>query len=657
MKPTMTRRARSSGDAAPTFSDKDCALLTRYATKPKLFNEVPGEDASAFRDLRTRLTALVDLAASKYGGKVQMKPFTSILNPSGRTAKVLWACIYPQQSEGQQTNKSFSLQLALILLPDGAELSFCLGAGRADLKDEAEKGRNEQELEAVRAGLKSLRAEIMWSLEPSLRSTWHLRKKWFLRPEPVQDFTSILHWLAFAAADKGAGASISRYFSTSDIAANGDALVEAFFAASALFQPIFESVYLLSEPSSEPQPEALTRIREIEPPTATPVVPFARLDLRAIHADFAAALRESNLSFGADHDEFVRAFLASLATKRFLILTGLSGSGKTQIAMRFGEWMGDRRWRVIPVRPDWTGAEALFGYEDALLPMREGVRAWSVPNPLEFMLCAAADPDSPYLMILDEMNLAHVERYFADFLSGMETGQSCLPNLTKDDDGCWRPAREGESRIPIPSNLFVVGTVNIDETTYLFSPKVLDRANTIEFRVRTDDLQPTYRKPGPCRPGPSDLVQGFSAISVDDDWHLELPAPGAGAFAERMRQIHTILAADGFEFGHRVFYEATRFAAMLAAAGDAEPDHALDRQILQKILPRLHGSRRRLEATLCALALECVGPDGSSRSVDDKAPFDPMKPLPSPPSLPLSFEKIRRMVRSVRANQFTSFTE
>ena len=103
------------------------------------------------------------------------------------------------------------------------------------------------------------------------------------------------------------------------------------------------------------------------------------------------------------------------------------------------------------------------------------------------MLKAAQDRLHPHLLILDEMNLAHVERYFADFLSGMESRQPCLPNLVKDEDGCWRVSTMGPSRLPLPRNLWVIGTVNVDETTYMFSPKVLDRANVFEFRVSTDD--------------------------------------------------------------------------------------------------------------------------------------------------------------------------
>lgn len=419
------------------------------------------------------------------------------------------------------------------------------------------------------------------------------------------------------------------------------------------WQRLFPEMQVQRPTPSQEVAEPRDSLRAEDTPEDLSVSP--RLDFAAIHRDFSRALREAHLSLGADHDEVVRTFLVSLATKRFLILTGLSGSGKTQIAMRFGEWLGEAKWRVIPVRPDWTGAEALFGYEDALLPSLDGNRAWNVPEALQFMLTAARNPDHAHLLVLDEMNLAHVERYFADFLSGMETGQACLPNLQRDEgDGAWRLVPDAKPSIPIPQNLFVVGTVNIDETTYLFSPKVLDRANTIEFRVGTDDLHQTYRKPQPCKPGPRDLTRGFLALTTDDDWHLTTPAPGIQDFSDGMRRIHRILAEDGFEFGHRVFHEALRFASMFAATGELDPHRALDRQIMQKVLPRLHGSRRRLESTLSALGAECV-----QRQDDLQAAkrFDPVAELPAPARFPISLAKIRRMVRSLRANQFTSFTE
>ncbi len=374
--------------------------------------------------------------------------------------------------------------------------------------------------------------------------------------------------------------------------------------------------------------------------------------------DFSEKLRLSNIDFGSQHENRVRAFVASLLTKPFVILTGLSGSGKTQIAIRFGEWLGSDRLHVAAVRPDWTGAEALFGYEDALRPATEGRAAWAVPKPLEFILKAVEDPQNPHVLLLDEMNLAHVERYFADVLSGMESGQPCIPNLVREADGNWRVKPNSPDQIILPNNLFVIGTVNVDETTYMFSPKVLDRANTFEFRVTTEDLAGHYLKPEPCEAGSPELTQGFLAIAKDNDWHNKQTYSETDKLSEELRNIHQILSPHGFEFGHRVYYEAQRFASIYEAAGSGSVEDILDRVLIQKILPRLHGSRRRLESLIKELAHYCY--DLSMPTASTAAP-DTIFALESSnlndSSLPNSFEKLTRMLRSLRANQFTSFTE
>jgi hypothetical protein len=376
-----------------------------------------------------------------------------------------------------------------------------------------------------------------------------------------------------------------------------------------------------------------------------------------IHTVFAEALQEANLDFGSSHEEVTRSFLASLATKRFVILTGLSGSGKTQIALKFGEWLGPDNHLLVPVRPDWTGAEALFGYQDALAPILEERPAWHVDRALKFMIRAARNPGAPFALILDEMNLAHVERYFADALSGIESGEEMLPNLTKENDGYWRIPKGEQSHLAFPKNLFVIGTVNVDETTYLFSPKVLDRANTFEFRVRTEDLTEEAKKPSVCAPGDPRMGAALLQMSQDDTWQVNHPHPELTDFTARLRDLHRILARAGFEFGHRVFYEAIRFAAMLNAAGESSFLKALDLQVLQKVLPRLHGSRRKLEATLIDVSHFCYDLTIATSRSESTETFDPTATTPSTPQLPRSFEKLRRMTEAVRANQFTSFTE
>jgi len=374
--------------------------------------------------------------------------------------------------------------------------------------------------------------------------------------------------------------------------------------------------------------------------------PSATVDLKGIVTSFAQALRESHINFGNRHEEVVRTFLASLAAKRFVILTGLSGSGKTQLAIRFGEWLGAGHSRVIPVRPDWTGPEQLLGYEDALLPLVGAQRGWFVPDALSFILKAAGDPATPYLLVLDEMNLAHVERYFADVLSGMESDEACIPNLVKEK-GTWLVKVAAPDKIPFPDNLFLVGTVNVDETTYAFSPKVLDRANTLEFRVSATDLDPHAQKPRKCQPGPDNLVSRFLEVSRDSNWHLSHVPAEFDTFKSHLFALHTILADGGFEFGHRVFYEAIRFASIINAAGVGDSSEALDLFVLQKILPRLHGSRRNLEPTLNAL-------EGFAR---DPNAIDANRDPVTAPTLRRSHVRIVRFKRILNANQFASFSD
>jgi len=398
--------------------------------------------------------------------------------------------------------------------------------------------------------------------------------------------------------------------------------------------------------------QLLSRFDELREAAGAPEIePAEGSDLSDIYNAFRTAVADSGLLMPAER---VRAVLAALAAKPFVILSGLSGSGKTQLALRLGEWFGageTERSLVVAVRPDWTGPESLFGYEDALRPLSsDGRPAWHVPDTLEFILAALRDPDHPYLLLLDEMNLAHVERYFSDFLSGVESGKAILPNL-KVDQGAWRQRTEGAARVELPANLFVVGTVNVDETTYLFSPKVLDRAFTFEIRTATEELTADLKKPAAVPSADDSLLQSFARISQDSSWHLEHPHPGRDALASSLAQLHAALSESGDEFGHRVIYESLRFGAMLAAAGEPDINAALDQIVLLKMLPRIHGSRRRVEPVLRRLARFTENPQASTAELDLETP------LASTIRLPRSRAKIDRMTRVLHANQFVSFSE
>lgn len=207
-------------------------------------------------------------------------------------------------------------------------------------------------------------------------------------------------------------------------------------------------------------------------------------------------------------NHLIYRFTSSLLTKPFVILTGLSGSGKTKIAQTFATWISESKeqYTIVPVGADWTNREPLLGYPNSLdrnhyvLPESGGLKILIAAfhnyrdNGEDISKC------KPYFLILDEMNLSHVERYFADFLSAMESGDHI--KLYADGKRSWKIDANGnydpqfhvEQQIKLPPNLFIIGTVNIDETTYMFSPKVLDRANTIEFRISDDDMESFFKK-------------------------------------------------------------------------------------------------------------------------------------------------------------------
>jgi 5-methylcytosine-specific restriction protein B len=206
-------------------------------------------------------------------------------------------------------------------------------------------------------------------------------------------------------------------------------------------------------------------------------------------------------------------------------------------------------------------------------------------------------------------------------------------------DGKWLE-RDGSRRIPLPRNVTVVGTVNIDETTYLFSPKVLDRAFTFEFRVADSDLDPEIRRPGPSEAASDAILASLVAYQQHDDWQFDHPHPQRDGLAEDLRELHRILSPAGLEFGHRVMYEALRFASLLGAASGLGRDEALDATALTKVLPKIHGSRQRLQPVLEALIAFAEGsPDASEHR------------------LPTTAAKVRRMLNVLLEAQFVSFTE
>jgi 5-methylcytosine-specific restriction protein B len=342
------------------------------------------------------------------------------------------------------------------------------------------------------------------------------------------------------------------------------------------------------------------------------------LDLTTILVNGEAGIKDAGLALEAG--QFGR-LSAALLTKRFVILTGLSGSGKTKLAHAFAAWIAesDAQYRVVAVGADWTTNENLLGYQDALRPE---IYRKPTNGALDLMLRARDDATRPYFLILDEMNLSHVERYFADMLSAIESGEPiALHSATEDLPGGDDDTLHVPPRLALPKNLFIVGTVNVDETTYMFSPKVLDRANVIEFRATAEQIESFLDDPQPIRMAAlahkgAGYGTAFVAAAAGTAPALaELPTSihpnGAQCAADlkaRMVEAFKALAPIGAEFGFRTAHEIARFMAFHATLTGPgwQFSAALDAQVYQKLLPKLHGSERRLGPVLKALAEFCT---------------------------------------------------
>ena len=268
-------------------------------------------------------------------------------------------------------------------------------------------------------------------------------------------------------------------------------------------------------------------------------------------------------------------------------------------------------FKLIPVGANWTDNTNIIGYHNVITGEYNQTPAYKL------IKTAQNDINNPYFLILDEMNLSHVERYFADFLSAIESGERI-------------PLYGNDETLKLPDNLFIIGTVNIDETTYMFSPKVLDRANTIEFdtllaedymtiELKDDDfggdiyyLQSPLTDSDISNLNIIELKDKLSQISCDENNLGDI-------LAKELTEFQKILKGSGFGFGFRVINEILRFM-VVAWKYENSPnewdnwERYFDAQIKQKILPKLHGSEKAIGNVLTNLFNLCLIDRGNNEN-------------------------------------------
>lgn len=292
-------------------------------------------------------------------------------------------------------------------------------------------------------------------------------------------------------------------------------------------------------------------------------------------------------------------------------------------------------YKIIPVGANWTENRHIVGYYNVITNEYQDTPAYQ-------LIKQANESSEPHFLILDEMNLSHVERYFADFLSAIESGEK-IPLY-------------GEEELTLPENLFIIGTVNVDETTYMFSPKVLDRANVIEFETysASDYMNDNINLSSPSgnieyleNPlagneirsyGIDELREIFSDVTVDDEPFWDL-------LSYEINSFQNILSKSGFDFGFRVINEIVRFMAV-AWEYEGKPSEFVnwtryfDACIKQKMLPKLHGSEKIIGETLEELSNLC---SDSVIGTEDMVKY------------PESFKKLEEMKKILRKQRYVSF--
>ncbi len=341
------------------------------------------------------------------------------------------------------------------------------------------------------------------------------------------------------------------------------------------------------------------------------------------------------------------SYLTAMRTKPFLLLAGISGTGKSRIVKQMAfescpdipalrsDKTAPGNYELIEVKPNWHDSSELLGYESEI-----GGPHYVVTPFVRFLVKAMRYPDVPFFVCMDEMNLAPVEQYFAEFLSVLESrkllsdGTITSEPLIKADifskyaDQLHRDLditdtetykavydRLKNDGLRLPSNLIVVGTVNMDETTHQFSRKVIDRAMTIEMNI--EDAETPFKnffEGGDAlhyydNPQPKDLflpkvVQASEALSIlraEDASYLKENVPGL------LHSLNSALNGTPFKIAYRVQNELLLYFFSLREENSDEASEALlaqamDAILMMKVLPRIEGDEDLLDKPLKALA-------------------------------------------------------
>lgn len=351
------------------------------------------------------------------------------------------------------------------------------------------------------------------------------------------------------------------------------------------------------------------------------------------HSLYGNNIRSNNNKGRINYNKysFYRSYITAIKSKPFLLLAGISGTGKSRIVRELARacWDEDsieykaqkpKNFEIIQVKPNWHDSTELIGYVSRV----SGTPVYVIGDFLRFITQAWENLDIPYFLCLDEMNLAPVEQYFAEFLSVIESRKSnedgtitTDPILKKSTEDWYRVLTAEltggnetlrnqflEEGITIPQNLIVMGTVNMDETTFSFSKKVLDRAMTIEMN-EVDlyaGLDSKYERIGKLD---SDMLIGTAVEGVDVYADNEEVCNKVLSY---LQAVNDVLNGTPFKIAYRtrnefLLYVVNNLPYNLDEKGNEFSEDeviaiALDEITSMKILSRIEGDDTKIKHSL-----------------------------------------------------------
>ena len=387
-----------------------------------------------------------------------------------------------------------------------------------------------------------------------------------------------------------------------------------------------------------------------------------------------------------------RQYITAIKSKPFLLLAGISGTGKSRIVRELARscWDKDseeykaqkpRNFEMIQVKPNWHDSSELFGYVSRIKEERFVVGPF-----LKFMVKALKEPDVPYFLCLDEMNLAPVEQYFAEYLSVIESRKlkddgsietdpivdfestdayhslisQLFPEEKEEELKRLFLLKEGGKRLSIPPNLIVVGTVNMDETTFSFSRKVLDRAMTIEMN-EVDLWGGLTDRHEPIEQQSSETLIGTAVEGVDVYTDYKEVCDTCLNYLQRVNEV---LEGTPFKVAYRtrnevLLYVVNNLPYNQAADGTTLPREyvvarALDEITNMKILSRIEGDESKVRKDFLDSLVKTIS-EGLKSILDNQNGAESVADNDSLIEKSVSLAKLKEMTKKLEDSGYTSY--